>query len=507
MKLTIKLITLLLAVLMAMSVFAACDSSSSDKGETTAKKTEEQTEAKPSGDGSETEITTETEAEVESFPDVAKQNYGEDFHLLVQPQCNQVGYYWVKESDNDALSEAVFARQQKLYEYLGVDMTATEGLGHDQYGEPFMNAVKNKDGSIDTLLSHAYMYLCNFISGGYLTDFNDIDRINLDADHWSLDVMEGVAANDHLYLGYSALRLAHTHAITFNKSILDRYSDALDESIYDTVTNYRWTIDKMISLANMVYVDTTANGKSDDDTFGITGIQWVPFINFMQASNIPLVDLNDKGEYVVSVYTDSNKERTATLVDKLLNLSKSNYAWFKYKEEPTTVINITSGQTLLSIESIVSLPQYLDFDVEFGVLPYPMFDEAQKDVGYRSLDWGGWICVPSYVDNMDMVADTLEVISFYSDDVRITFYEKVLGKQVADAPEDRAMLDMIWDSICSDIGLTYSHMGDALDNNLYMLPTVTHANATEQFASFVKGYETSANKLLKKFFGGLKKKG
>ncbi|MBQ5796139.1 MAG: hypothetical protein IIW14_09135, partial [Kiritimatiellae bacterium] len=85
-------------------------------------------------DGSETESTTETEAEVESFPDVAKQNYGEDFHLLVQPQCNQVGYYWVKESDNDALSESVFARQQKLYEYLGVDMTASEGLGHDQYG-------------------------------------------------------------------------------------------------------------------------------------------------------------------------------------------------------------------------------------------------------------------------------------------------------------------------------------------------------------------------------------
>lgn len=506
MKLTSKILALMLALLMAVSVFVACDSSS-DKGETTAKKTEEKTEGSDDSDGSVSESAIETETQTEAFPDVTKKNYGEDFHLLIQPQTNKASNYWVEESENDAMSEALFARQQKVFDYLGVEIIATEGLGHDQYGEPFMNAVKNKDGSIDTLLSHAYMYLSRFISGGYLMDYNDIDGINLDADYWSLDVMEEVAAGDHLYLGYSNFRLAHTYAVAFNKALLDRYSDALDEPIYDTVKNYRWTIDKMISLANLVYTDTTSNGKTDDDTFGITGIQWVPFINLIQASNMKLVDLNDHGDYVVSIYTDETKDRTATLVDKLLNLSKSDCAWFKYREESTTVINITSNQTLMSLESIVSLPTYLDYDVDFGVLPYPMFDEDQKDVGYRSLDWGGWICVPSYVDDIQMVADTLEVLSFYSDDVRITFYEKVLGKQVADAPEDRAMLDMIWDSVCSDIGLTYSHIGDALDNNLYMLPTVTHANATEQLASFVKGYETSANKLLKKFFGGINKKG
>jgi hypothetical protein len=61
------------------------------------------------------------------------------------------------------------------------------------------------------------------------------------------------------------------------------------------------------------------------------------------------------------------------------------------------------------------------------------------------------------------------------------------------------MLDIVWDSICSDIGLTYSHIGGSLDQNLYMLPTVTQANSQEQLVSYVKGYEVSANKLLKKF--------
>ena len=316
--------------------------------------------------------------------------------------------------------------------------------------------------------------------------------------------MESVAAGDHLYLGYSDFRLAHTYVITYNKEMLDRFSDALDESIYDMVKNYRWTIDKMISLASLAYIDTTADGKTQDDTFGITGIQWVPFINLLEASNIPLVDTNERGDYVVSVYNDMNRAKTTELVEKLSALSKSDYAWFKYREEATPVIKITSGKTLLSLDAIVELPQYLDFDVDFGIVPYPMFDEAQKDVGYRSLDWGGWLCIPTYVEDIEMVADTLEVLSFYSEDVTITFYEKLLGKQVADAPDDRLMLDMVWDSICSDIGLTYSHIGGSLDNNLYMLPTVTHANATDELASFVTSYQTTANKILKKFFGAIK---
>ncbi|MBQ8410044.1 MAG: hypothetical protein IJY39_14385 [Clostridia bacterium] len=493
MRKSYRILSLMLALLMTLSILVACDSG--DKEDET-KATEAITAGSVENSGS--------ESETEFFPDVAKNNYGADFHLLIQPQSNKASYYWVKESDNDALSEAIYNRQQQIYNYLGVDIIATESSGHDQYGTPFITAVKNKDGSIDTLLSHAYMFLAKFIQGGYLIDFNTIDGINLDADYWDLDVMEGVAANDHLYLGYSDFRLAHTHAITFNKEMMDRYSDAFDESIYDMVRNYHWTLDQMISMANLVYTDTTSNGKTDDDIFGITGTQWVPFINFMQSSNIPLVDINEQGIYEVSVYNDANKERTSILVEKLSALSKSDSAWFKYKEEATTLISIYSGKTLLSIEAIVSLPGYLDYDVEFGVIPYPMFDETQKDVGYRSLDWGGWICIPAYVDNPQMVADTLEMIAFYSEDVTITFYEKVLGKQVADAPEDREMLDMIWDSICSDIGLTYSHIVEALDMNLYMLPTVTQANATEQLASYVKSYESGANKKLKGYFSALK---
>ena len=88
----------------------------------------------------------------------------------------------------------------------------------------------------------------------------------------------------------------------------------------------------------------------------------------------------------------------------------------------------------------------------------------------------------------------------FSDDVTITFYEKLLGKQVADAPEDKKMLDIIWDSVCSDFGLNYSHMSESFDSILYMVPNLTHMNTTSDVASYVRTNEKGCNKALTSFF-------
>ena len=106
--------------------------------------------------------------------------------------------------------------------------------------------------------------------------------------------------------------------------MMEKYQDNLDESVYDMVTNYRWTLDKMISIANMVYLDTDGNTiQSEGDTFGITGNLWVPFVGFMQAANIQLVEENSKGVPVISCYNDLNREKTAELIDKLADLLRA----------------------------------------------------------------------------------------------------------------------------------------------------------------------------------------
>ena len=484
MKKSFRILCLILALALSFSTFVACDSG------------EEETESK------EAETTaTETETE-EVHPDIVKKDYGTEYFLKIMQDSNTVKYYWVEESEGDAMSEALFARQEKVRDYLGVEVVCETLSGHTTYTEGFKTAIKNKDDSVHTMITHVHAGIKGMITGNYLRDYNTIDEINLDADYWKQDFMEGLALNDKMYLGNSNFNILYTHVVAFNKTMMEQYDDALESDVYTMVTDYKWTLDQMIGLASLVYIDKTADGKTEDDTFGLTGVQWVPFIGFLHASDIQYIDINDAGTYAVSVYNDVNQSKTAALVEKLSEMVASDYAWFKYRIEPTPEVKLYTGRALMSLEATNSLPTLCEYDIDFGILPYPMYDEAQASVGYRHLQWGGYSVIPSYTANPTMVAETLEMLSFFSDEVNITFYEKLIGKQVADAPLDRAMLDIVWDTICSEFGQAYS---EASGNWLYMLPELTQVNATSNLASYVKSNETRSNKFIKMFLATVSK--
>ena len=487
MKQYLKLISLLIAIVMLVASFASC----------TTKKTDEDVTTQASAEGSQV-----VEEETEYKPSIEQKNYNEEFYLWVMGDVNPIECYWVAESTNDVLSEAVYNRQENVRKYLGVEIFGSDTESEDRYVQPFKTAVQNKDGSVDMLISHVYYGIDGFITGNYLTDFNDIPEINLDADYWKLDVMEEIGINDRLYLGFSEFNILYTHVITYNKDLLAKYDDMLDESIYSMVDNYHWTLDKMTWLASLAYVDASGDGqKTADDQYGIVGYHSVPFIGFVQASNIQIIDTDEQGNYVLSCYNEANKSKMSSLCDKIKELAMSEYSYFTTGNNDYSYPGMTSGQALMEVSGTPWLKNYLSSGVDFGILPFPMYDEAQKDVGYRSLQWGGYLCVPSYMgegNRPQMIGETIEMMTYYSDAVATAYYEKLLGKQVAESPDDRRMLQVVWDSVCSDMGQTYFSVVYDTDV-LYILPRTTKANSTKALASFVAEVETKIKKNFKTF--------
>jgi hypothetical protein len=102
-----------------------------------------------------------------------------------------------------------------------------------------------------------------------------------------------------------------------------------------------------------------------------------------------------------------------------------------------------------------------------------------------------------------MVGDTLEALAFFSDDVNNTFYEKLLGKQVAETVVDKEMLKIVWDGICSDFCQTYYNA--LIDTQiLYIVTYLTFDDADYNVASYIASMETAVNKKLKKFLAAAK---
>ena len=446
----------------------------------------------------------EDDDRVEVFPStVDRQYYDKEFYLSILPDTNPMAYFWVEKSEGDAMSEAIYARQEKVYNYLGVEIVGSSAGNHSNYVEPFKNAVEKRDGSVDCLLSHVQTGVGGFVQGMYLADFNELPGVDLEADYWNAEFMNALEIDGGRYLGFSDFNILYTYVLAFNKEMMDQYAGDMEKTPYQLVEDYEWTLDVMLDLAKLVSKDATGDGKTTDDTYGLTGEQWVPWIGFMHASNINLVEQNEKGDYVLAMMNEVNAEKTKLLTEKLKDLSMSQYAFLEYPvggSWPATrqSVKLSTGRALMQLTSTYSLNGLLSYDIDFGVLPYPMFDVSQKEVGYRSLQWGGYICVPSYVDNPKMVGETLDVLAFYSDDVAVTFYEKMLGKKIADVPEDAKMLDdFIWDNVCTDFGQTYSDYS----GTLYFFPRVTRTeeDGGQPLASYYASMESSSNKKLSTF--------
>jgi hypothetical protein len=80
----------------------------------------------------------------------------------------------------------------------------------------------------------------------------------------------------------------------------------------------------------------------------------------------------------------------------------------------------------------------------------------------------------------------------------------MLGKQVADVPDDRKMFDIVWDSVCTDFAQTYL---DECPSTLYFLCYVTWpGEGGKEPLSYLASFERGSNRQLQAFIKVVEKK-
>ncbi|MBE6583696.1 MAG: hypothetical protein E7649_01760 [Ruminococcaceae bacterium] len=405
--------------------------------------------------------------DLEYFPDVEKNNYNDDLNFYVVTQGEQ-DFYVLEESNGSPMDEAVYARQERIRRYLGVSMILYSPTGYDwqTYAQAVSNAITNKDGTIDAMIPMNYAQVTKLVSEHYLEDWLEIDGVDLYAEYWNLKAMEELELKGRCFFALGDCIILNTYIVGFNKDMYAKYKDNEvfgGKTFYDLVYDYEWTWEKMIEISSLVYLDRTGDGKTLDDTYGFSSNGWEFSTSIIQACGMKLLEMDEAGNWKMAINNSTNYPKMQKLVEILSEWYKSENAYVAFKSaswESEPVVSMTSGRTLMSFGSTANLESWLDYDIDFGVLPYPMYDTNQK--AYYSLQWSGLLALPTYMTDPQMSAETMEMFCFYSDPVRVTFYEKLLGKQVSDAPEDADMLDIIWDSLCLDIGQTFCQVDYAL---------------------------------------------
>ncbi len=437
----------------------------------------------------------ETNGETEYVPDIATKNYDCDFNFVASGSSvprDVIAIDDIEDTKAGDLETAVYERGLKLKDHLGVTLVYQDAGDWISYAANVSKTVQAGDDAYQMVLTHVYQGVTDLITSNALYDIGELDSVNLDAPYWASDLMEEVKVNDKYLIGYNDFCLSAVKIVVFNKDLMAQYN--LTEP-YNNVRNMTWTLDKLIEMASTVSADNGDGRWDEKDTYGISGWGWVPLISFVTSSDMQIVSRDETG-YFKLAYED-NSEKMINLIDKILGMYQADYSFF-WKSTGGVELNFASGNTLFQLIDSTALTNYRNEDIRFGVLPYPTWDERQTE--YKSLNWNGIFGVPGAIKNKEMVGDVLELMGYYTADVKVAYYEKLLGSKLAEAPEDAEMLDIIWNSQVSDVGLIACNSSKNMDSLVYMIPQMCEAGRNN-FASFFRGNSRGAQKGLDTVFG------
>ncbi len=441
-----------------------------------------------------------TEAVTEFFPNVQKQDYeGASFRMI---GIRDEGIWTYGEDPSagnvNVLNDTLYEMNVLVEDHLGVSLEY-EYVQHVTGQSVIFNQVKPSvmagDDTYQLCILPSYRNVASFVTQDCVMDLYDLnDSIDLDQPYWNREVIESLMIGDHAYIATGDICYYTVHPIYCNKDLLKQVGR---EVPYDKVRNGTWTLDEYLALTTELYADNGDGVVNNLDTFGYASLCDTNFNSFMQASDIYVVTRHGDGSFEFSMYG----EKLLNLYEKLFNWTKneSTYVWgWGDRENENVIVDFLDGRTYFTQDELGT--QYLTATFDMGILPLPKYDTAQAS--YSHVNWGDNVAVPNTVKNTKMVGEVLELLSFYSRTiVRPKFYDDVLELRVSNAPDDREMVEIIFNSIVFDPGIAYCDGSSQLFALVY-LPKECILAGQENISSYYQKNERAAEGYLtRKIYG------
>ena len=389
---------------------------------------EETKETQPETSDTSLATEAETEEKIDYYKNVPKDTDYGGYKFTVLEYDNEV--YWLtyigtSEQTGEVLNDAAYRRNLEVSELLGIEI--------EMIRKPIwsiLDTMKKSNAANDNIYDLVVPWpvenLAKTISENQVYDWKKIPYVDLKADWYSQSANDVLTVKGKQYFAVSNLTypLHHHFRILFNK---DLFSEMGLEYPYQLVYDGKWTYDAFYRLVHGAYSDLNGNGSADtSDRYGLgTNIIRLSY-SICNWGEYP-VNL-DKNGFTLNIYSD----KIADMVSKLVELvsSKDTYA----QDDDYAYSIFWDGRALFTPYS--SSPELLrDIEFDFGYLPYPKYDEAQKD--YITVGFNGYMGVPitKTDDELERIGAIIEALSAasskYVEDAFITKY--IEGKVLRDA--------------------------------------------------------------------------
>jgi hypothetical protein len=421
-----KIALFLLAALTAQTI-CACASGSSDDTSTAASVAPDSTEVPKEVDYYRNLPAEELDYDGRTFRIVTSWNISKSWNP----------YLTAEDETGEVLNDAAYQRNLEVAEKLNITIESTV-LG--------LNVISSSalagDDAMDLICYFQTDNVTNHLSDGILFDWNDIPHINQDEDWYNQSARQIFNLNGKQLLIASRMTfpVQKYNPCLFNKNLMDELGL---EYPYEAVMERRWTFDMMKKYIKDSYHDVDGSGTAGmEDRYGL-GTNPVYTALMSYAANEPPT-LVQNGSIQVNLYN----ERITSLVEELVALHDSQDVY----DAGTTNDHYTlfqNGNALFCLYG--SDPANLrSWEVEFGYLPYPMFDDTQKD--YSTFTSGGLMGIPVTAQDTNFIGVVVEALSAASEKyTKDAFVEMYFNNKVLRDEESIAMYEIMSDTSIYEI--------------------------------------------------------
>ena len=424
---------------------------------------------------------------------------GKTLSILVNHEMNAGS----EESSTDPLEDAIYRRNDKLESTYGIEINTLLDTDYVSLGSKVTKDVSSGNGEYDLVYQHMVNSATNLATNGLLIDLGDLEYVDFDQVWWDQDAREGFTIGNHQFLAVGDL-LPHTMlysaCLAFNKNHFD---DQSLEYPYDLAREGAWTLDELNALTKDQTKDINGDGKIEyeNDYYGMTSWHLAGPFNFFFGSGATFFTKDADNYPVYSV----DQDKIQNIYDKVYtSFMDNNSLYITDVSIHTEAYKVfTRGQALFCSCSLTQIAMtehgFKDMADEYGLVPQPKYDTAQKD--YMSFVNGAAavVVVPKSVaaDKLGFVGFAMEALSsssYYM--VTDTLYDKVAKAKNVRDQESAEMVDIIIRNRVFDFG--YAHFYSKAYPCAVLFQTCLDGKNTSVASAIKRTKESTMNKEIDK---------
>lgn len=420
---------------------------------------------KPSDTTSPISTTSPIEYEEDELPDSL--DFGGETITFMSP-TEKEGSQWdgeitVEELTSEPVNDSIYNREKAVEDRLGVEIENTL-VEQSDYNKKVTTQLTAGEDSHQVFAATTVWFAPNVFDGN-LYDFYDLNYIDLEKPWWSQHFNEEASFRDHLYLATGSLSLSLTRflfCVYYNKALADDYKNDIEglDSLYEIVESGDWTYDKFYEMGSGIYKDMNGNSERDEeDIYGISLINGIATDPIWSSFDIKIFNKDETDWY----YLDINQDKLYSALDKVNQLLYNTTGAYVPADGSDWILQEISskfagGSILFMINKLHEVESSVlrNMQDEYGILPFPKYDDNQKDYYSYAHDQYLSFSIPNTNPNPDIAAAVLEAMASYSyRETEPTYLDLALkGKYMSDA-SSRNMIDLVVDGFKVDASWIY----------------------------------------------------